>query len=141
LQQGRYYVSAFLNAVRSPQQYMLERWKSTPARTCSCKTKYEQAPKAWYDGEVSKYPVLKFIAEERNVNIHVTPAQPMAHITFFSIVARHGEPEIPTSTTCHQEWNFNGTDRKVCELAEEAIAAVRQFVADGKALGHIPTED
>jgi hypothetical protein len=64
-----YTLSGFLSAARSALQY----------------THKEAKPKtdgqAWYDGQISAHPLVKFFKCKRNVNIHEKPISPPAKIT------------------------------------------------------------
>lgn len=140
IRQLRYYTSAFLNAVRSPLQYLLADWEMERESCDKCfrsSIAYERVRKLWYDSEVSKYPVLKFLRDERDWNIHVRPAQPMFRVDTYMRATPDGQPEIPSVTTCTQKWLLDGTEREVCEIGAEAITAVQRIIDDAKLAGFI----
>jgi hypothetical protein len=67
----RYELSAFLSAARSALQYALE----------EAKTKGQG--QAWYDAQVGGHDLIRFFAQQRNINIHCQPVRPT---TSFNIV-------------------------------------------------------
>lgn len=117
-QHYRFYASAFLNSVRSPLQYIYEELKTDPAK------------KTWYDTEIAARPVLAFIRDERNSNIHTMSTRTIAtHVVKFDIGATH---------EMHQEWpSYTGTNKRVTAVAQDAIEKVQEIVDDGIARGYI----
>jgi hypothetical protein len=65
----RYSVSAFLPAARSALQYALEEAKCKPGG------------KSWYDSSVNGDPVVKFLKDSRDINIHERPVPMRTHTT------------------------------------------------------------
>ncbi len=127
----RFYTSAFLNAVRSPQQYILEEWSIIDPHTG--KKSFKPAQKRWYDSTVSTLPILRFITTERDSNIHNMQTRPMA---FVRITVDEGSQT--DSTTFHQEWlNYTGKDKTVTGVAQAALDTVRELISQGISLGHI----
>jgi hypothetical protein len=57
----RYQTSAFLSAARTVLQYALEEAKTKPGG------------QAWYDSSVVAVPVVKFLKDRRDINIHNRP--------------------------------------------------------------------
>ena len=67
-QEFNYTLSAFLSAARSALQYACKEASAKPTG------------QAWYDGQVSRKPVVKFFKDQRNISIHVNPIKPSANI-------------------------------------------------------------
>jgi hypothetical protein len=65
----RYSVSAFLSAARSALQYALEETKCKPGG------------QSWYDSSVNGDPVVKFLKDSRDINIHERPVPMRTHTT------------------------------------------------------------
>jgi hypothetical protein len=65
----RYDVSAFLSAARSALQYALEEAKGKPGG------------QSWYDAAVKVDPVVQFLKDSRDINIHDRPVPMRTHTT------------------------------------------------------------
>ena len=65
----RYSVSAFLTAARSALQYALEEAQCKPGG------------QAWYYSSVKVDPVVKFLKDSRDINIHERPVPMRTHTT------------------------------------------------------------
>jgi hypothetical protein len=129
----QYYASAFLNAARSPQQYILEAMKQTDRRDRKGKKKYTpDLCKDWYENAVKNADPLPFIADERNLNIHESITTPISNIviTFGAALA---QSKIFTG-----EWrDYSGSDKRVVSIAQAALVEIRKLVEDGFFKGHI----
>lgn len=122
----RFYTSAFLNAVRSPLQYILEEFAIPGTNP----TRYKTTEKGWYDRAVGTRTVLGFIKRERDSNIHTMRSATIAHhIVKFDIDVTH---------EMHQEWpTYPDANKRVTDIAQDAIVKVQEVVDDGKARGYI----
>ncbi len=129
----RYYASAFLNAVRSPQQYILEAMKQPDPNDSSGRKMYiPSARKNWYDTAVQNADPLPFIADERNLNIHQSITTPINNI-----VITFGAASAPTKTFTAEWSSYNGADKRVVSIAKAALAQIRKLVQEGFSQGHI----
>lgn len=116
----QFYTSAFLNSVRNPLQYLYEDIKADATK------------KAWYQAEVGGRPIIKFITDERNSNIHAMSTTPHVHY-----VKRMGDVE-PMTTTFHQEWaSYTLGDNRVTSVAEVALAEIRQVIEEARKQGYL----
>lgn len=124
----RFYTSAFLSAVRSPIQYILETFKiiTDPARN---RYTWKTAEKQWYESKISGDTVLRFITDERDANIHTMQVKPGSEV----IVSTEG-PE----TVIEHEWDYFGTKRGVIEVCEEALREIEALIGEGASKGFYP---
>lgn len=83
----KYYLSAFLSSARSVLQYAEREAKKKPGG------------KKWYDNYISNNPILKFFKHKRDINIHVKPVQPSAHIDVEIIEPLHISESVSITVT------------------------------------------
>lgn len=148
-----YILSGFLSAARSALQY-------------ACKeAKTKTGGQAWYDGQVSARPVVKFLKDKRDINIHEKPIAPSARanvtakdnisvselvvVTIFradgTIETREAaspppsSPENKTETAVTYEYVFGdwSGNEDVIILFEKYLKEIEFIVADGVGKGFI----
>lgn len=128
----RYFASAFLNAIRSPQQYICDDMKEADSSDPTKKT-IPVIKQNWYSAAIEESTTLRFIKNERDANIHEISTTPIEHVK-----KEFSEPAGPSSTSSNVVWTkYNGVDKRVLSIAETAITEVRKLVADGFSKGHI----
>ncbi len=151
----KYNLSAFLSSARSVLQYALEETKS--------KSKGQK----WYDNRILTNPVLKFLKDKRDNNIHIEPIQPRAdqklqvtdnmHISDSSSITTldkdgnikeqdsSGKPEEPmpkkpkTSPVTEVKYKFNdwSGSEDVLELCRSYVQELENAIEDGVNKGFI----
>ena len=149
----KFNLSAFLTAARSVLQYA--------HREAS-----DGAAKAWYESSIAGDPLLQFFKDERDLNIHTTPADPSVsvditsgdtmHLTESTVVTKYDEHRRlmesisipPDETPARHEgprdskayrYIFDdwGEQHEVVTLAEQYLRSLERLVADGVLKGHI----
>ena len=142
-------LSAFLSASRSALQYALE------------EAKPKSGGQQWYDAAMLSDPVLKFLKDKRDCNIHRAPVTPHPKITitdtydlgqvrdFLTIRVTDKDGNIVSETECNSpeperpttnpestvEYSFLFDDWSGTEdclvLADSYLTSIRSIVADG----------
>lgn len=129
----RFYTSAFLNAARSPQHYMLSAWQR-PDPANQRRTVTDPAIRVWYDNAVGMKPDLKFLKSERDQNTHAEPSAPFACFVHTGIILRDG-PEIPPTDWVFQEFPELGERSSV--FFRRSIQSVKELVEEANLEGHM----
>ncbi len=148
-----YNLSAFLAAARSALQYAHKEVANKPNG------------QAWYNGQVSAKPVVKFFKDKRDVNIHANPIKPSAKIsvsvtdqifisdsfsatihrkdsTTETVVSQPSPPPPPpkeVKSSVEYEYFFqdwSGSEDAIT-LCEQYVNEVQAIVADGLATGFL----
>jgi hypothetical protein len=109
-------LSAFLSAARSALLYAMEE--------AGLRGRLE-----WYESAVGNRRGLRFLADERNTNIHWQPVSP---IRIESVPPAEAAATGPSLAYYFLEWE--GTETAV-DLCEVCLAAIRDVLAEGQAEG------
>lgn len=130
----RFCASAFLSAARSALQYALKEAKTRPGG------------QAWYDGAVAGDPVVAFLKDHRDINIHDRPA-PMRTNVFIQVPSGHlsfsssTSDWIPASAigTTTYSYHFKGWagSEDVGDLCCRYLSEIKRIVADGRSKGFL----
>ena len=147
-------LSAFLAAARSALQYAHK--EAQP----------QSGGQAWYDGQVTGKPVVKFFKDKRDVSIHVNPVSPSAKIGVaitetirvadsFSVTIHREDgtieeerslsssppPPPPTETESSVTYEYFFSDwsgsEDILHLCQRYITEVEAIVFDGMADGFL----
>lgn len=102
-------LSAFLSAGRSVVQYIYEKAKSKPTG------------QSWYDKTIKEYPIIGYLKDKRDENIHTAPISANNDVTI-----KLGEGKT--------EYRFffkdGDTEKDVENLAKKYIEALNNFIND-----------
>jgi hypothetical protein len=121
----KYYLSAFLSASRSVQQYIYKTVKDSPRH------------KSWYEQKSTQ--ITRFMKDIRDVNIHVEPISPngdmIAHVTPTNLKTNepNGEGWIEIKFKFS---NWLGTEEGL-QLCEIYLADIKKIIDEGKQRGYI----
>jgi hypothetical protein len=135
----RHETSAFLTAARSVLQYVLEEAKT------------KSGGQAWYDRSIQRDPVVKFLKDHRDINVHLRPLPLRTNITVYPAAA---EIRISNTTNVVEQYDWRSVtelrppsyDYKfkgwpgaedVLPLATRYLDEIKQIVADGRRLGFL----
>jgi hypothetical protein len=111
-------LSAFLTAARSVLQYL-----HIAAET--------RANQQWYQAAVATDPSIKFLKEQRDLNIHTRPVPLAAAESQTPGPVVQGE-QCATVERMFFIWDWNGTETAVA-LAERYLGAIEAVVTDARA--------
>lgn len=149
-----YNLSAFLSSARSVLQYALNEAKT------------KQGGQQWYDNIISVSPVLKFFKDKRDIDIHIEPIRPEAHLTATLTKTLHlsdsvlvtvkdkegnikqqhssdkpepkpNKPETPAVLEVSYKFDDWGGSEEVLTLCQRYIQQLEGVIKDGIAKGFV----
>lgn len=148
----RHYLSALLSAARSVCQYMHK------------ETESDASARAWYEHAISASPVLSFLTEVRNSNVHerLVPVAARHHVALgeqmfitesLGVVVKRADgsvdhkvddplfavvPPSVSTAAVHTDFYFDGWEPQTAvELCGWFLDEIRAMVTAGVELGHV----
>jgi hypothetical protein len=136
----RWFASALLSAARSALQYAHKEVTELP----------KPGGQAWYEGQVGVDPVVKFLRDHRDINIHHRPLPMQTNVTIHmpgpAIRLEYGStgvyvPVLPDSSlsTTTYAYKFKGWSgpEDVVTLCRRYIDEIKRIVLDGRSKGFL----
>jgi hypothetical protein len=136
----RFYASAFLSAARSALQYVLK--EVTPdsggqtKQRCGVQKKARSDGQNWYDAQVSLDPLVRFLKDRRDINIHKRPLPMRTNISI-----RIPDTRLPdnasTTTFDYSFQDWTEPEKDLLALCKRYISEIKRIVADGRTKGFL----
>src|SRR3989442_14185231 len=111
----KFNLSAFLSAGRSVAQYALNEASG------------KRGGRRWYDAFLRTHPVVKFLATERDANIHHRPIEPSGHVDVYAAdIARFSE------RVTVEKFDASGNLVEVTSSPEPSVEQLDDFLPDAR---------